>query len=95
MIEIQWHAPLLEVAALTNLSCSGEQAFVFADTMALLKTNAASLCYKFAVMRGYFAAGDGLGKLYWWNRTDTRADDGNTIVNPDGNAGPGRWNAFV
>lgn len=95
MTQVTWHAPLLDTAALSNVRCSGEQSLVFASSIAELKMTPASLCLKFAFVTGYFSAGDSMGRLMWWNRTDTRAGDDTTIVNPDGNAGPGRWNQFV
>lgn len=32
------------------------------------------------------------GGPIFWNATDTRADDGGTVFNPDDNTGDGRWN---
>lgn len=40
---------------------------------------------------GYYTNGDGGGGLFYWNATDTRADDGGTIIAPNG-VSTGRWN---
>jgi hypothetical protein len=43
---------------------------------------------------GNVAAGDGQGRHYWWNASDTTADDGISVIKPDLTAvgDPGRWN---
>lgn len=40
---------------------------------------------------GYYTAGDGGAGTYWWNSTDTTADNGGTVIAPNA-GGTGRWN---
>ncbi len=95
MVEVTWHAPLLDTASLTNVVCAGEQSFAFPDTMAALKAKPASLCLKAAFLKGYTTVGDGNGGVWVWYRTDTSTPDDVTIINPDGNAGAGRWHKLI
>lgn len=94
-IHVTWHEPLLSVHALTNVHCAGEAAFVYPDTLADFKNISASLCLKAAFLKGYNTVGDGLGGVWVWYRTDTSTPDDVTVVNPNGNIGPGRWHKLI
>lgn len=91
MIEITWHAPLLDTAALVNIHCSGEVGIFYSDDMAAMRGVVASLCNKYLFLLGYVTKGDSLGGEYYWDRTSTAVDDAVTVINPTGNAGVGRW----
>lgn len=43
---------------------------------------------------GYTDAGDGGDGVYWWNASDTRTDNGGTVIQPDSLPASGRWNLF-
>ena len=43
---------------------------------------------------GYYTPGDGGGETYWWNASDTRADNGGNVLQPDTLPASGRWNAM-
>lgn len=63
---------------------------VLADLRALLPGAAGA-----ATLNGTNAAGDGGGGIYFWNATDTRADNGTTIIAATASPGIGRWNLNV
>lgn len=42
-------------------------------------------------VEGYYAVGDGGGGNFFWDASNSSADNGGTIINPTGNAGNGRW----
>lgn len=44
---------------------------------------------------GFGAVNDGGHAEYWWNATDSRADDGWSIVQPDSLPATGRWNLKI
>ena len=44
--------------------------------------------------QGYTTAGDGGAGSYWWNSTDTTADNGGTVIAPN-SGGTGRWNLIL
>ncbi|MHB8413915.1 MAG: autotransporter outer membrane beta-barrel domain-containing protein [Acidiferrobacteraceae bacterium] len=69
---------------------SGGLAFVV-STVATLKALAAPTAALFVATEGYHSAGDGGAGTYWWNSTDTTADNGVTVLAPNA-GGTGRWN---
>lgn len=44
---------------------------------------------------GYYVAGDNGHGRYRWNASDTRADNGGTVIQPDSLPGTGRWNLLI
>lgn len=91
MIAVTWHAPLLDSASLTNVQCQGEVGFFFPNVMTDLQAIPASLCNKYAFLKGYTTVNDGFGGEFYWARESTESDDAVTVINPSGNTGPGRW----
>src|SRR5258708_512738 len=65
-----------------------------AATLAELKTFAAPLANQTVWVDGSNTRGDGLGDTYWWNATDSRADNGTTII-ASNLGGVGRWNLIT
>lgn len=43
------------------------------------------------IVSGYYTEGDGGGGEFYWDSTSTDADNGGTIIIPNGFSGPGRW----
>jgi hypothetical protein len=62
------------------------------NTVAALKALATIDLTGGQLVRGYYAAGDGGGGVYYWNATDATADNGGTVIIPNSAPGTGRWN---
>lgn len=45
----------------------------------------------FAFIEGLVTQDDGLGGIYTWVNSNTDADDGTTVIEPDDSTGAGRW----
>ncbi len=80
---------LTDVAIVTPVS---SYPVTVADVKALTPDQAAALGT--VTTQGYYAAGDGGAGAYWWNSTDTTADNGGTVIAPNA-GGTGRWNLLV
>lgn len=61
------------------------------NTIAALKALATTDLTGGQFVRGYYAAGDGGAGTYFWNSSDSRADNGGSIIQPN-SGGTGRWN---
>lgn len=87
-------APLIPVVTAASL---GAARIAFGDilgevnTVAALKALATTDLTGGQFVRGYYAAGDGGGGLYFWNASDSTTDNGGTIIQPN-SGGTGRWN---
>lgn len=47
--------------------------------------------YGMAFVMGYYAIGDGGARQMYWNATSTKAENGGTVIVPQGNPAIGRW----
>lgn len=65
--------------------------FSVVDTIALLKAKALPNNNVAVLVKGFAAAGDGGGGLYYWNAADVTADNGGTIIQLNA-GGNGRFN---
>ncbi|HET9623437.1 MAG TPA: right-handed parallel beta-helix repeat-containing protein, partial [Kofleriaceae bacterium] len=59
-------------------------------TIADLRDHAPLATESYAIVQGYYQAGDGGGGVFWWNPSTTAADNGGTVIAVAGVA-TGRW----
>lgn len=48
-----------------------------------------------ALVRGYYANGDGGGGMFFWDALSTASDDGGSVILPTGYLGTGRWKRLI
>ena len=68
------------------------------DSLALARLIAADPTNSWLDMLGGTTKGDGFGASFYWDNLSNDLDDytpfGGSTINPDGNAGSGRWKRF-
>jgi hypothetical protein len=82
-----------EAAADSASSVATQVVETMSDLKAITASNAAAR--PTAILRSYAALGDRGGGNFLWNASDSRSDDGATIINPTGHSGNGRWNRDI
>lgn len=86
-----WDAPNTVWVAISPSVSSGLYAVPTVVELRMLEDNG---FLTWATTHGNVSPTDGQGRRYWWNASDTSADDGIAVIKPDtiDALDPGRWN---